>query len=114
MLNGALPLIQAEPDTAIVLLRNVISIASANGKAAPIANYFLGVMLLQQVPKIDPETEKQKSCDLANKEQALLAEAEKGLTAGQSYKPEDAAKYLKYVAGYKPRVASMLKAYCKP
>jgi len=114
MLNGALPLIQAEPDTAIVMLRNAISIANANGKVAPIANFYLGLLLLQQVPKVDPETEKQKSCDLANKEQALLAEAEKGLRTGQAYKPEDAAKYLKYVDGYKPRVASMIKAYCKP
>jgi tetratricopeptide (TPR) repeat protein len=113
-LNGALPLIQAEPDTAIVMLRSAINIANANGKVAPIANFYLGLLLLQQVPKLDPETEKQKSCDLANKEQALLIEAEKGLKTGQSYKPDDAAKYLKYVDGYKPRVASMLKAYCKP
>ncbi len=113
-LNGALPLIQGEPDTAISMLRTAVATANPTGKVAPIANFYLGLLLLQQVPKIDPETEKQKSCDLANKEQALLLEAEKGLTAGQTYKPEDAAKYLKYVEGYKPRVASMIKAYCKP
>ncbi|HTO74369.1 MAG TPA: hypothetical protein VMJ30_11125, partial [Gemmatimonadales bacterium] len=113
-LNGALPLIQTEPDTAVAMLRTAVSTANTAGKVAPIANYFLGILLLQRVPKIDPETEKQKSCDLANQEQALLTEAEKSLQAGQTYKPEDAAKYLKYVDGYKPRVASMIKAYCKP
>jgi len=114
MLNGALPLIQNDPDKALALLRGAVANAAPSGKVAPISNFYLGLLVLQQVPKIDPEAEKQKSCDLATKEQALLAEAGKALQLGASYKPEDAAKYLKYVEGYKPRVASMLKAFCKP
>jgi hypothetical protein len=113
MLNGALPLIQTDPDKALVLLRGAVTNAAPSGKVAPISNFYLGLLVLQQVPKIDPEAEKQKSCDLATKEQALLAEAGKALQLGASYKPDDAAKYLKYVEGYKPRVASMLKAFCK-
>jgi len=114
MLNGALPLIQTDPDKALALLRGAVANASHTGKVAPISNFYLGLLVLQQVPKIDPETEKQKSCDLANKEQALLTEAGTALQLGASYKPDDAAKYLKYVEGYKPRVASMIKAFCKP
>lgn len=113
MLNGALPLIQADPDKALALLRGAVANATPTGKVAPISNFYLGLLVLQQVPKIDPEAEKQKSCDLATKEQGLLAEAGKALQLGSTYKPEDAAKYLKYVEGYKPRVASMLKAFCK-
>ncbi|MEO8031062.1 MAG: hypothetical protein ABJC74_08645 [Gemmatimonadota bacterium] len=113
-LNGALALIKDQPDTAVAMLRTVIPNASPTGKVAPIANFYLGVLVMGQVQKIDAETEKGKSCDLANKEQGLLAEAEKALQGSTTYKPEDAAKYLKYVEGYKPRVASMLKAYCKP
>ena len=66
------------------------------------------------MPQIDPQAEKQKSCDLARQEETLLDEAETALTAGtrgQSgggrQEPQDVIKQ------YKPRVASMLKAYCK-
>ena len=114
MLNGALPLIQNDPDKALALLRGAVTNAAPSGKVAPISNFYLGLLVLQQVPKIDPEAEKQKSCDLATKEQALLTEAGTALQLGAAYKPDDAAKYLKYVDGYKPRVASMLKAFCKP
>jgi hypothetical protein len=68
---------------------------------------------LFQVPKVDPVAEKQKSCDLAKKEQALLAASDSALTAGQSVNPEAAKKNLEIIKKYKPRVASMLKAYCK-
>lgn len=113
-LNGALAMIKDSPDTAVELLRAVLPNAAPDGKVAPIASYYLGILLMGQVQKLDPDTEKQKSCDLATKEQSLLVEAEKSLHASTSYKPDDSAKYLKYVEGYKPRVASMLKAYCKP
>ena len=66
-----------------------------------------------QVPQIDPQAEKQKSCDLARQEEALLAEAETALTAGRAVNQEAVDKNLGIIKQYKPRVASMLKAYCK-
>ena len=40
-------------------------------------------------------------------------EAETALTAGQRSNPEAVDKNLGIIKQYKPRVASMLKAYCK-
>lgn len=115
ILNGALPLLQPPQDFegAAVLLREVVGLADPAGRVAPIANYFLGLSLLQQIPKLDPEAERQKSCELATKEQGLAHEAETAFKASGSYKPDDVVKFQKYLDGLKPRVASMLKVYCK-
>ena len=83
------------------------------GRSQPAANYLLGLATLFQVPQIDPQAEKTKSCDLAKQEETLLAEAETALTAGQSVNPEAVDKNLGIIKQYKPRIASMLKAYCK-
>jgi hypothetical protein len=79
----------------------------------PAANYLLGLATLLQVPQIDPKAEKGKSCDLANQEKALLDESEAAFTAGQSANPEVSTRNLGIIAKYKPRAASMVKAYCK-
>jgi hypothetical protein len=79
----------------------------------PAANYLLGLATLFQVPKIDPIAEKQKSCDLARQEQALLATSDSALTLGRPVNPEAVDKNLGIIKQYKPRIASMLKAYCK-
>jgi hypothetical protein len=50
---------------------------------------------------------------MARQEQALLTEAETALKAGEAAKPDVVAKYLEGVKGFRPRIASMLKAYCK-
>jgi tetratricopeptide (TPR) repeat protein len=109
------PLLQEPQDLqgAEQLLR--MSIASANpaGKVYPAANYMLGLATLFQVPQIDPKAEKQKSCELATQEQALLAASDSALNAGRSVNPEAAEKNLGIIKKYQPRVASMLKAYCK-
>jgi tetratricopeptide (TPR) repeat protein len=116
LLYGAgAPLLQEPQDLegAEQLLRMSISAANPAGKVYPAANYMLGLATLFQVPKVDPVAEKQKSCDLAKKEQALLAASDSALTAGRSVNPEAADKNLGIIKKYQPRVASMLKAYCK-
>ena len=45
--------------------------------------------------------------------ETLLGEAETALTAGRSVNQEAVDKNLGIIKQYKPRVASMLKAYCK-
>jgi tetratricopeptide (TPR) repeat protein len=77
------------------------------------ANYLLGLATLFQVPQVDPLAEKGKSCDLAKQEETLLTDAETALNAGQSVNPDAVAKNLGIIKQYKPRVASMKKAYCK-
>jgi len=113
--TGAAPLLQQPQDLlgAAELLRMAVSAANPAGKVQPAANYLLGLATLFQVPQIDPQAEKQKSCDLARQEETLLGEAETALTAGHAVNQEAVDKNLKIIKQYKPRVASMLKAYCK-
>jgi tetratricopeptide (TPR) repeat protein len=113
--TGAAPLLQPPQDLqgAAELLRMAVSAANPQGKVGPASNYLLGLATLFQVPQIDPQAEKGKSCDLARQEQTLLGEAETALTAGRAANPEAVDKNLGIIKQYKPRVASMLKAYCK-
>ena len=113
--TGAAPLLQEPQDLegAAELLRVAVQAANPTGKVYPAANYLLGLATLFQVPKIDPLAEKQKSCDLARQEQGLLLAADSALTAGRPVNPEAVDKNLGIINKYKPRIASMLKAYCK-
>lgn len=114
--QAAAPMLQATPPDyagAAELLRSAVGYANPQGKVYPAANYLLGLATLLQVPQVDPQAEKQKSCDLAKQEATLLDEAEKALTAGQSANPDVATRNLGIIAKYKPRAASMIKAYCK-
>lgn len=113
--TGGAPLLQEPQDLqgAEQLLRMSVAAANPAGKVYPAANYMLGLATLFQVPQIDPLAEKQKSCDLAKQEQGLLAAADSALTLGRSVNPEAADKNLGIIKKYQPRVASMLKVYCK-
>jgi tetratricopeptide (TPR) repeat protein len=113
--TGAAPLLQEPQDLegAAELLRLAVQSSNPTGKVYPAANYLLGLALLFQVPKIDPLAEKQKSCDLARQEETLLAASDSALQAGRPVNPEAVDKNLGIIKQYKPRIASMLKAYCK-
>jgi tetratricopeptide (TPR) repeat protein len=113
--TGAAPLLQQPQDLegAEQLLRMAIAAANPTGKVHPAANYLLGLATLFQVPQIDPQAEKQKSCDLAMQEQAKLAASDSALTAGRAVNPEAVDKNLGIIKKYEPRIKSMLKAYCK-
>jgi tetratricopeptide (TPR) repeat protein len=113
--TGAAPLLQQPQDLpgAEELLRMAVKTANPTGKVYPAANYLLGLATLFQVPQIDPQAEKQKSCDLATQEQAKLAASDSALTAGRAVNPEAVDKNLGIIKKYEPRIKSMLKAYCK-
>jgi tetratricopeptide (TPR) repeat protein len=114
--TGAAPLLQQPQDLvgASEMLRMAVAAANPTGKVYPAANYLLGLATLFQVPQIDPQAEKQKSCDLARQEETLLAESDSALTLGRAVNPEAVDKNLGIIKQYKPRIASMLKAYkCK-
>jgi tetratricopeptide (TPR) repeat protein len=95
------------------LLRLAVQSANPSGKVGPASNYLLGLATLFQVPQLDPQAEKGKSCDLAKQMETLLNESETALTAGRAVNQEAVDKNLGIVKQYKPRVASMLKAHCK-
>jgi len=113
--TGAAPLLQQPQDLqgAEQLLRMSAQAANPSGKVYPAANYLLGLATLFQVPEIDPRAEKQKSCELAQQEQALLLASDSALTAGRSVNPQAVDKNLGIIKKYTPRIKSMLKAYCK-
>jgi tetratricopeptide (TPR) repeat protein len=113
--TAAAPLLQQPQDLqgAEELLRMAVRTANPTGKVYPAANYLLGLATLFQVPQIDPQAEKQKSCELAMEEQAKLAAADSALTAGRSVNPEAVDKNLGIIKKYEPRIKSMMKAYCK-
>jgi tetratricopeptide (TPR) repeat protein len=112
--TGAAPLLQTQDlEGAEQMLRLSVQAANPGGKVHPAANYLLGLATLFQVPKLDPIAEKQKSCDVAKQMQGLMAASDSALTAGRSVNPESADKNLGIIKKYQPRIASMLKAYCK-
>ena len=109
-------LLQSQPQDllgAAELLKLAVQNANPSGKVGPASNYLLGLATLFQVPQLDPQAEKQKSCDIARQMETLLGESETALTAGRAVNQEAVDKNLGIIKQYKPRVASMLKAYCK-
>ncbi len=118
LLNGTLPLLQPPQQDfagAASGLRRVIQLADPAGRYAPIANHFLGLSLVNIISGLDTEAEKQKSCDLARQVESLTTEAEAALAAASSYvaQADPRARLLQYLAGLKPRTASMVRVYCK-
>lgn len=116
LVNGAAPLLQSEPKdyaTAAQLSRQCLAAASPQGRIAPSCNFILGVSDFQLAAAMDGEVEKSKSCEQARKENELVLEAEKALTAGRSVRAETADQLLGYVGQFKTRTASMIKAYCR-
>ena len=113
--TAAAPLLQEPQDLegAAELLRLAVTSSDPKGKVYPAANYLLGLATLFQVPKIDKVAEKQKSCDMAGQMGTLLAASDSALQAGRPVNPEAVDKNLGIIKQYRPRVASMLKAYCK-
>ncbi|HEX3236108.1 MAG TPA: hypothetical protein VHR41_18075 [Gemmatimonadales bacterium] len=111
--TGAAPLLQQPQDLqgASQLLQMAVSSANPSGKVFPAANYLLGLATLFQVPQIDPQAEKQKSCDLVHQEDSLLTISDSALTLGRAVNPEAVDKNLGIIKQYKPRIASMRKAY---
>lgn len=100
---------------AVEVAQQVIAIADSASEPARYGQVILGTARLQQVGEIDPQTEKQKSCDLAKQEQQYLDEAKAALTAasGSENLKARTVQYLGFADQYTPRVKAMLKAYCK-
>lgn len=114
--SGAGSLIQQQPPDlqgSEQLLRLAVQNANPSGKVSAPANYLLGLATLFQVPQVDSVTAKNKSCDGAKQEQALLAASDSALKAGRSANPTAVEKNLAIIQKYTPRINSMLKAYCK-
>ena len=112
--NAALPLLQkAEYPAAADLARQCVKSADPKGRIIGSCQLILGLSAFQSAATMDGETEKNKSCDLARKEDALVQEAEVALTAAKATRPDAVEKPLAAVPQFKARTASMIKSYCK-
>lgn len=116
LVNGALPLLQQEGQdlpAAAEMSRKAVALSVPGGRVAVNANYVLGLATSLQLPQLDQPIMDAKSCELAQKSQTLLEEAAAALTAGASANPQAAEQYMKVVDGFRPRIESQIKAFCK-
>jgi tetratricopeptide (TPR) repeat protein len=87
--------------------------STTSTRAWPNASYALGIATVVQISTMDPETEKQKSCEMARQEDTLVQESVGALAAGRSVDATRVDQYLTYLNSLKPRTASMIRAYCR-
>jgi hypothetical protein len=123
LINGALPLLQQEGQDlprAAEMARKAVGISVPGGRVAVNGNYVLGLADALQLPQLDgpimeagKATDKTEACRLTRNSETILQEAAAALTAGQSVKPDAVAQYMRIVDGFRPRVESQLKAFCK-
>jgi len=116
LVNAALPLLQQEGQdlpAAATMARKAVVLSVSGGRVAVNANYVLGLATALQLPQLDQAIMDGKSCELAQKSQALLEEAATALAAGESANASAAAQYQKLVDGFRPRIESQIKAFCK-
>jgi tetratricopeptide (TPR) repeat protein len=117
MVNAAFKLLQEPQDLvkAAELARQARGMvdSATSTRAWPNAGYALGIATVVQVSKLDPQTEAQKSCEMARQEDALVTESIAALTSSRSVNPSQVDTYLGYLNSLKPRVASMIRAYCR-
>ncbi len=115
LFNVARPLLQPPQNwpEAATKLRQVVATANPGGKIYPLANYYLGLSILQQIPPLDAQAEKEKSCEKAKQEESMAAEAEAAFKLAPPDQAQNLGQFQKYLDGLKPRIASMLKVYCK-
>lgn len=119
LVNGALAKLQ-QPDSqdlegAAAMARKGVELSVPGGRVALNANYILGLATVLQLPKLDPLIMESKSCEMAQKAQQLRDEAEGAITIGAPAIQDTNAvgRYLQLAQGYKPRIESQVKAFCK-
>ncbi len=100
-------------EKAAVPARKAVSLAAPGGSVAVQSNYLLGVSSFQLAANLDSKVEAAKSCDGARRQDALMTEAEAALQIGKAQNPAIVERIMGGVAQFRPRIASMIKAYCK-
>lgn len=99
-------------ELAIMTTEAIIAAGGDNAQVNGYANYFQGLAALIRVGELDTEAAAQKSCELIPRIEELHALALRGLPAGATIQPEQAAQYLKTAQDYGARVAALRTAYC--
>lgn len=115
--QNTVPLIQQGPDQDLPLAADLARKALAHSQPGTplfrLASYGLGLSTFFQAAALDQETERAKSCENARKMKTLFDEAGPALRAGRDIQAAYVDTLLKGLEWFGPRVASMLRAYCK-
>ncbi|HKP28090.1 MAG TPA: hypothetical protein VJU15_01725 [Gemmatimonadales bacterium] len=119
LVNGALAKLQQadsqDLEGAATMARKAVGLSVPGGRVALNANYILGLATVLQLPKLDQPIMDSKSCEMAQKAQKLRDEAEAAITIGAPAITDQNApqRYLQIATGFKPRIESQIKAFCK-
>lgn len=100
-------------EKALAPARRAVKLAPAGAAISTQAQYVLGIAAFQLAASRDAQVEATKSCDGAKNQEALMAESEAALTAGKAQNPATVDRILGGIGQFRPRIASMVKAYCK-
>lgn len=113
--RGGFTLLQPPADYPVAadVGRAVIKLSAPNTPTLQLGNFVLGLATFAQIPPLDPQAEKGKSCPIAQQMKALLDEAMPALQAGRTINEATADRFIKGGEQFTPRINSMIKAYCK-
>lgn len=100
-------------EKALVPARRATKLAPAGSTIATQSNFLLGLSTFQVVANNDAKIEAGKSCDGAKLHESLLTESETAFVIGKAQNADFSKRITDGIAIFKPRVASMIKAYCK-
>ncbi len=95
------------------LSRRVIALVPEGGQAWRAASFFVGAGGWLIFAELDKTIETTKDCAQAQRMQALLDEVGPAMTAGRAISEPFANNVLQGVEAYRPRVASLNRAYCR-
>lgn len=115
LVNAAQPML-AEPDSSTLVVemtRKAISMVPEGSQTWRAANLFLGGAGWQLFVGLDQGVEESRSCETAQEMQRWLDEIGPAMTAGQALAADYAGRILQGVEAYRPRVASLVRAYCR-
>jgi tetratricopeptide (TPR) repeat protein len=119
LVNGALAKLQQadsqDLEGAAEMARKAVALSVPGGRVALNANYILGLATVLQLPKLDQPIMDAKSCEMAQKSQKLRDEAEMAINIGAPAIQDSNAveRYRQIATGFKPRIESQVKAFCK-
>lgn len=119
LVNGALAKLQQQDNQDLEgsadMARKAVGLSVPGGRVALNANYILGLATVLQLPKLDQPIMDSKSCEMAQKSQKLRDEAENAITIGAPAIQDTNAvqRYMQIATGFKPRIESQVKAFCK-
>ena len=114
--DGAFQVIQTQPVDyvlAIDMARKAATLLKEGTRAHQLANYVLGLGLMNQIAAKDADVTTMKTCESVGVLDTHITEVKTALTIGKPIQEAFITETLPKLDGYKPRIDQMRKAYCK-